>query len=79
MGEPLGRHSRPPFLRIPDQLLLLGVDRDYRLKSIQRPRGGGVEVLELGVAVGVRGALTYLAVRLQTGAEPPQQPRHSLV
>src|SRR5438105_14419809 len=79
LGEPLGRHSRPPFLRIPDQLLLLGVDRDYRLKSIQRPRGGGVEVLELGVAVGVRGALPYLAVRLQAGAEPPQQPRHSLV
>jgi hypothetical protein len=42
-------------LRIPDQLLL--VDRDHRLPGIQRPRGGGGEVLELGVAVGVRGAL----------------------
>jgi hypothetical protein len=52
----------------PDQLLFLGIDADHRLAGGQEPRGGGVDVAELGVPVGVLSAFEGLAGALQ--AEP---------
>ena len=52
----------------PDELLLLGVDRDDRLAQRQLQLDRGVEMGKLGVAVGVLGALERLAVGLQAVA-----------
>ena len=51
---------------VPDQFLLLGVDRDHRLLFGQRRGHLGVDVAELRIPVGVTVALGGLAVGLQT-------------
>ncbi len=67
------------ILEIPDQFLLFRVHRDRRLAAFQEPRHLGVEVLELGVAVGMRGAFSRLAVALQAIARLVEQGRHRAV
>ena len=59
----------PAVLEVPDELLLLGVDRDHRLTGADRRRSGRVDIAELGVAIGMRGALLGLAVGLQAVAQ----------
>jgi hypothetical protein len=49
-------------LEAADQFLLLGVGRDGRFARRDRRLDRGVDVLELGVAVGVAGPLAGLAV-----------------
>src|SRR5262249_56876408 len=72
-----------PFLAgvlvIADQFLLLGIDRDDRLAApLERP-DLAVDVLELGVAVGVILPLLRLAVGLQVITELRQEARHRLM
>ena len=67
----------PAVLEVPDQLLLLRVDRDHRLAGGQMLVRGLVDVLELRVAVRMRGAFLPLARRLQPVAQAVQQPAHS--
>ena len=56
-----------------DQLLLLGVDRDNRLTGRLVCQHGGVDVLELRIAIGVAAAFEGLAVDLPTVAQQRQQ------
>ena len=72
-GSPSGRHSRPPLAKSPDQLLLLGVDADHRLAGRLVSPGLLADVAELGVPVGVPGALDGLGVGLQAEPLVPQQ------
>ena len=67
----------PAVLEVPDQLFLLRVDRDHRLAGGQMLVRGLVDVLELRVAVRMRGAFLPLARRLQPVAQAVQQPAHS--
>ena len=55
-------------LEIPDQFLLFRVHGDDRLAPTPKPLGQPIDVLELGVAVRMRLALSRLAIGLQ--AEP---------
>ena len=61
------------ILEVSHQLLLLGVDRDHRVPGVEEGFDLFVEVLELGVAVGMGAALVGLDVRLEVVAEPLQQ------
>ena len=63
-------------LEIPDQFLLLRVHRDRRLAAAQEPPHAGVDVLELGVAVGMLAPFARLAVGLQAVARLVQQRGH---
>jgi len=78
-GSPLGRHSRPPVLEVPDQLLLLGVYRDDRIARRHGRLGQRVDAGELGVAIGVAGTLSRLAIALQAVLQTVQQARHRLM
>ena len=64
--DPLRLAARMPFpptvLEVADQLLLLGVHADHRVAAADVVAGLVVEVAELGVAVGVLGALDVLAL-----------------
>ena len=64
-GWPLGCHSRPPFLKVADQFLLLGVHRDHRLAALLEAIDHRVDVLELGIAIRMRSAFLGLAIALQ--------------
>ena len=64
----------PAVLEVPDQLLLLRVDRDHRLAGGQMLVRGLVDVLELRVTVRMRGAFLPFARRLQPVAQAVQQP-----
>src|ERR1700694_716883 len=66
-------------LEIPNQLLLLGVDRDRRLTLGQRRVDRLVDVLELGVAVGMVRSLTGLAVCLKAVTTSAQYPADAVV
>ena len=66
----------PAVLEVPDQLFLLRVDRNHRLAGGQMLVRGPVDVLELRVAVRIRGAFLPFARRLQPVAQPVQQPAH---
>jgi hypothetical protein len=78
-GRPFGRSSRPPFLKSPtSSFFLLGVDRDRRLAGGLELLHRGVDVLELGIAVGVADAFARLAVGLQAEAQAAQQPADQL-
>jgi hypothetical protein len=70
---------RTPFaaavLEIPDQLLLLGVDRDDRLPSSLKPYCLGADELELGIAIGILIAFASLTIGLQAVAGLAEQPR----
>jgi len=78
----LGPALRPPLgagiLEIPHQFLLFGVHRDGRLITILELTNPGVDVLELGVAVGMRRAFPRLAIGLQTVAGLVQERRHAV-
>ena len=78
LGLPWGA-APAGILEVPDQLLLLGVDRDGRLTGSLERRHVGVDVLELGVAVGVARTFARLAVGLQTEAQAVQQATHQLL
>src|SRR6185295_9545952 len=68
---------RPPFppavLEVSDQLLLLGIDGDDGRAFRDVLLHARVEILELGIAIGMIAALARLAVALQAVAEAAQQ------
>jgi hypothetical protein len=63
----------------PDQLLLLGIHAHHRLPVREMGLGLLVEVAELGVAVGMLGALQGLDRALQPVALLLEQPAHGVV
>jgi hypothetical protein len=63
----------------PDQLLLLGVHNHHRLPGGQMGLGLLVQIAELGVPVGVPGALQGLDRALQPGALLLEQPPDGVV
>jgi hypothetical protein len=68
------------ILEVSDKLFLLGVDRDGWLAgNLERRHVGVVDVLELGVAVGLARALARLAVGLQAEAQALQQAAYQLL
>ena len=82
--DPLGVPGRPPGAALAgvgaDQLFFLGVHADHRLTRGQLSGHPGADVLELGVAVGVLGALQRLGVALQAVVQlGGQQPGHAVV
>jgi hypothetical protein len=70
----LGTVVRPLVGEVADELFLLGVDRDYRLIVGLEGADPGIDVLELGVTVGMLAAVVGLAVGLAAVAELVQQP-----
>jgi hypothetical protein len=66
-------------LKAHDQFLLLGVDRDGRLAGRLKAAHLGIDVFELGIAIGVAGPFARLAVGLKREAEMPQQPADQLM
>ena len=79
MDEHLDRFAPAlPFasavLELADEFLFLGVHRDDRLAATLKLPHAGVDVLELGVAVGVLAAFFGLAVGLQAVAQALEQP-----
>src|SRR4249919_3496184 len=80
-GCPFGRSSRPPFLKSPTSSfprvkpkgMLLGVDRDDRLAGSLERFHPGIDVLELGVTVGMAGTFARLRIGLQAEAQPLQE------
>ncbi len=76
----LGVPSAVPFptciAEIPDQFLLLRVHRHHRLTSLLEGPHLTVDVLKLGVAVGMRTAFPGLAVGLQAVIHVMQQSSH---
>ena len=76
LGLPLGPPLGPAVGEVADLLLLLGVHRHDWVPARQELAGPGGDVAELGVPVGVLGALGHLRVALQAVALGLQQPRH---
>src|SRR5262249_60650020 len=72
LGPPLTAR----VLEIPYQLLLFRVHRDHRLAALLEAPGLGVDVLELGIAVGMLPAFTPLAIGLQAITRLVQEGRH---
>lgn len=66
-------------LEVADQLLLFGVDRDGRLAGRHRRLHDGVDVGELGVALGVVRPFPGLAVGLAAVAQLSQQQANQLL
>jgi len=64
LGFATGTPLASGVLEIAYQLLLLGVYRDCRLTTIVERSHRSVDVLELGVAVGMRGSFPRLAIGL---------------
>ena len=89
LGLALGAQFASAVLEIPtgqarglkahDQFLLLGVDRDGRLAGRLKAAHLGIDVFELGIAIGVAGPFARLAVGLKREAEMPQQPADQLM
>ncbi len=79
LGLPLGAQLAPAVFEVANQFLLLGINRDHRLPG--RLEGGhhGVDVLELGIAVGMTAALAGFGVGLQAEAQPAQQATDQLL
>jgi hypothetical protein len=78
-GLPLRAQLSATILEVPDELLLLRVDRDHRLTDrLERPHLG-VDMLELRVAVGVAGALARLGIGLQAEPQASQQAADQLL
>ena len=75
---PLGRNSRPPFLKSPTSSFLR-VDRDHRRPTAWNAFTVALNMLELSVAVGVVGTFTRLAVGLQSEVEALQQAADQLL
>jgi hypothetical protein len=59
--------------------LLLGVDRDGWLTGCLERRHVGIDVLELGVAIGVARAFARFAIGLKAETQAAQQPAHQLL
>jgi hypothetical protein len=75
----LGPQLTAAILEVSDRLLLLRVDRDHRLRGgLERPHRG-VNMLELGVTIGVAGPFARLTVGLQAEVETLQQPPDQLL
>jgi hypothetical protein len=76
-AHPFGFTGRLPFAptirEIPDQFLLLRVDRNHGLPTSRERRGGRVDVFELRVAVGVRRPFARLLQGVQAIAETVQE------
>src|SRR4051794_26733613 len=75
--------ARPPLAagiaEIPDQFLLPGIDRDHRLTVSLEVADPPVDMLKLGVAIGMIVAFLGLAVGLQAISLIPEQCRDGLV
>ena len=69
LGLALGAQFAAAVLEIANQFLLLGVDRDGRLAGRLKAAHLGVDVFELGIAIGVAGPFARLAVGLKREAE----------
>src|ERR1700674_2506463 len=75
----LGPQLTAAILEVSDRLLLLRVDRDHRLRGrLERP-SPRVDMLELGVTIGVAGPFARLTVGLQAEVETLQQPPDQLL
>ena len=79
LGLPLGAQLTTAILEVSDKLFLLGVDRDRGFAGSLERLHLGVDVLELGVAVGVAHAFARLAVGLQAEAQAAQQAADQLL
>jgi len=79
LGLSLGAQLTTGILEVSDELFLLGVDRDRGFASRLERLHFSVDVLELGVAVGVARAFARLAVGLQAEAQATQQAAHQLL
>ena len=73
LGRTLGSPFAAGVLEVADQFLLLGIDRDRRLAPRQRLLHLRVDVVELGIAIGMTCPFARLAVGLQAVVERPQQ------
>src|SRR4051794_8646259 len=76
----LGASGGPPFttpvLEVADQLLLLGVHRDYGLAMALGVADPTIDVFELLVSVGMAGSLLGLPIGLQTVPSVPEDRRN---
>ena len=79
LGLALRAQLPSTLLEVPDKLFLLRVDRDHRLAGSLEGLHFRVDVLELGVAVGVAGALARLGIGLQAEAQTVQQAADQLL
>src|SRR5947209_719458 len=71
---PTGRLVLPPHrLEIPDQLPLLGVDRDRRLARLQRRPSLLFNLPQLRLTLRILLALPRLLIGVQPKPQPPQQ------
>ena len=68
-GQPSGSIVTARILVVADQLFLLGVNRDHRLTSILEGHDLLVDMLELGIPVGMMAALLGLAIDLAAVVE----------
>jgi hypothetical protein len=59
--------------------MLLGVDRDDRLAGSLERLHPGIDVLELGVTVGMAGTFARLRIGLQAEAQPLQEAADQLL
>ena len=78
-GWPLGRNSRPPFLKSPTSSFFLVSTEMAGWPAAWKAARPRLDVLELGVAIGVAGPLAGLGVGLQAEAQALQQPADQLV
>jgi len=67
-GLALGSQLPAGVPEVANQLLFLGIDRDRRLAGPPEAAHAGVDMLELGIAVGMLTALAGLGVGLQAEA-----------
>src|SRR5664279_5253938 len=65
-GDPLGRPSRPLFLKFPTSSFFFGINRDDRLIRRHKRSGLIADVLKLCVPVHVTASFPCLTVCLQT-------------
>jgi hypothetical protein len=79
VGYTLGLPFPTPVLEVADELLLLGIDGDHRDPLLDAVLGGGVDVLELRVAVWVLGSLDGFVGRLKAVAVIAKHLGHRLV
>ena len=79
LGAAFRAQLAPAVLEVADVLFLLGVDRDHRLTGCLERLHLGVDVLELGVAVRVVGALARLGIGLQAEVQALQQATDQLL
>jgi hypothetical protein len=74
LGTTLGPPLTATIAELAHKLFLLGIDRHHRLSQPLKRLDPPVDVLELGVPVGVIAPLDRLAVGLETVAEGMQKP-----